>query len=119
VVIDGSTLVETPGGGAATSLGGLLAQGTNIGNFEEDTFSAMPELGLRVNYEISDRWRATVGYSLIYWSQVARAGEQIDSMLNLSQLPPGPLTGAPLPAFRFVTNDFWAQGLDVGVELHY
>ena len=47
---------------------------------------------------------------------VARAGDQIDRMLNLSQLPPGPLDGAPLPRFDFHDSDFWAQGINLSLE---
>jgi hypothetical protein len=58
----------------------------------------------------------TLGYTFLYLSDVARAGDQIDPMINVSQLPPGPLTGAALPDFSFQSSGFWAQGLTFGVE---
>jgi hypothetical protein len=60
-----------------------------------------------------------VGYSLVYWSKVIRAGEQIDLNVNPSQFPPGDLVGAPQPQFRAVTTDFWAQGLNFGLDFRF
>ena len=52
---------------------------------------------------------ATFGYTLLGWSDVLRAGEQIDDALNLTQIPPGTLTGAARPTFPFDATSFWAQ----------
>jgi len=79
----------------------------------------MPELGVSLGYDLTCRLRATVGYTLIYWSNVARPGDQIDTELNASQFPPGELVGAPHPEFRFQTTDFWAQGLNFGLEYRF
>jgi hypothetical protein len=57
-----------------------------------------------------------VGYSFIYWSRVARAVDQIDRDVNITQQPPGPFVGAPRPEFILRTTDFWAQGLNFGLE---
>ena len=50
---------------------------------------------------------------------MARAAEQIDPAVNLSQLDPGGLVGEPRPQFHLKPNDFWAQGLSVGVDFRY
>jgi hypothetical protein len=50
---------------------------------------------------------------------VARAGSLIDLGVNTTGLPPGPLVGPARPAFAFHSSDFWAQGLDFGVEVRY
>ncbi len=94
--------------------GGLLAQQTNAGHYERDTFAVMPELGLTLGYQLSPRLKATVGYSFLYWSRVVRPAEQADQ--RLSQLPDETPTGALLPAASFVFSDFWAQGVNVGFE---
>ena len=116
ITIDGQTTSTVPGSGAATSAGGLLAMPSNIGRYQEDHFTAIPELGATFRYQISPRVHATLGYSLIYWSKVARATEQIDFDLNPTQLPPGPFAGAPRPEYKFTTTDFWAQGINFGLE---
>lgn len=117
--IAGSTTSITPNGTTATNQGGLLAQGTNIGTYESNEFAILPELGIKMNYDFCCRWRASLGYSFLYWSSVMRSGDQIDTGLNLSQLPPGPLTGSPQPRYLGTTNDFWAQGLTFGLEYRF
>jgi hypothetical protein len=79
----------------------------------------MPELGIAVGYDITCRLRVTCGYTILYWSKVVRPGDQIDTQVNPSQFPPGTLTGAPYPQFTPRTTDFWAQGLNVGLELRF
>lgn len=114
--ISGQTVRTVPGAGSATSAGGLLSQPSNIGTHEFDSFTIVPELGLSLKYDITPCLQASVGYSFLYWSKVGRAGEQIDLDVNLTQQPPGPLTGDLRPRYPQSTNDFWAQGLNVGLE---
>ena len=53
-------------------------------------------------------------------STVARAAEQIDPVINVSQFPGDrPLVGRTRPAAKFHGTDFWAQGLSFGLELSY
>ena len=63
------------------------------------------------------------GYSLLWVNTVARAGEQIDPVVNVSQFPirsgNGPLAGPARPAFDFHATDFWAQGVSFGLEMRY
>jgi hypothetical protein len=118
VLIDGSTTTETLGT-TETTPGGLLALPSNMGRYERDSFSGLTELDLRLNYRFACRWRASIGYTLLYWYYVARAGEQIDTTLNLSQLPPGPFVGAARPEFELFTQGFWAQGLNFGLEYRF
>src|SRR5205085_4276977 len=58
--------------------GGLLAVGPNLGRFTRDRFSVVPEVSANVGYWFTPTWRAYVGYNLLYWTNVARPGEQID-----------------------------------------
>jgi hypothetical protein len=116
--INGSTTRIPPAGGAVTtSDAGLFALSSNIGNYNGNQFSVMPELGLTVGYDVTSRLRATMGYTFIYWSQVLRAGEQIDTNINPNLFPP-PTTapGVRQPQFLNSTSDFWAQGLSWGLE---
>lgn len=118
--IDGSTAITVPGGGApAVTAGGLLAQPTNIGMFEQDQFAIVPELGVKLRYCACPGLRMTVGYNFIYWSDVLRPGSHIDTTLNLSQAGGGALVGAARPAFVFEDDNFWAQGISFGVDYHF
>jgi len=116
VIIDGFTS-STAGG---TERGGLLALPTNIGRYSRDTFAIVPELGLKVGYNFTDRLRGFVGYDVLYASSVVRPGDQVDTFVNSSFIPPrGTPVGAPLPRFQFRQTDFWAQGVSFGLEWRY
>jgi hypothetical protein len=120
VFIDGSTTTTVGGGAATTNPGGLLALTTNMETYIHSDFAVIPELGIKLGYNITQRLRATFGYTLIYWSRVARPGDQVDLDLNPSYFPnAGPPTGAARPRFALVTTDFWAQGMDFGLECRF
>ncbi|MGB7326926.1 MAG: BBP7 family outer membrane beta-barrel protein [Rubripirellula sp.] len=121
VRIDGSTVSTDSTGTQVSSSGGLLAQRTNIGIYEQDEFSVIPQLDLNLGYQLTDHLRATVGYTFLYWSNVVRPGDQIDRDLNPALLPPeqDPFTGASRPGFKFDTTDYWAQGISIGGEYRW
>ena len=79
----------------------------------------MSELGISLRRNLNCRLAATFGYSFLYWSRVERAGDQIDTTVNPTQIPPGALAGEARPAFPFNTTDFWAQGVRFGLEYNY
>ena len=119
VLIDGAT-VTTAGGVVDNDPGGMLALTTNMGSYTQNNMAVIPELGVTVGFDISKRFRATFGYTFIYWSTVARAGAQIDKNLNPSYFPNnGPAAGAAQPEFVFVTGDYWTQGMNLGLEFHF
>ena len=141
VAIAGSTEV----GGASdpgTEVGGLLTQRYthpgnatfpgpftvgNIGTYERDEFSMIPEIGATLGYCVTPRFKVTLGYTLLYWSNVVRAGEQIDLDVNAhlldvasidtndaNQVVPG-----DHPRFNFRQSDLWAHGLNFGGEYRW
>lgn len=107
----------------ASAVGGLLALPSNMGNYRQYEFSAIPELGLQVGYQFNPQVRGFVGYNFLYWSDVVRPGDQIDTAVNPAAVPAlrrsRHITGPDLPAFSFRETDFWAQGLTVGAEIRY
>jgi hypothetical protein len=100
-------------------LGGLLAQPTNSGDFSGSDFAILPELGLDLGFQITNNVRAFVGYTLLYWSSVARPGDVIDRGVNPTLFPPGAFTGPHRPAFTFQNTDFWMQGVDFGLQIRF
>lgn len=114
--VTGQTVSTTTAGEVATTAAGLLAQPTNIGSYGWNDFGTVSEFGISMRRKLHCGLVATFGYSLVSWSSVARAGEQIDLGVNTSQIPPGSLDGEARPAFPFVTSDFWVQGLHFGLE---
>jgi hypothetical protein len=111
VTILGSTTVAGPGL-ASTTVGGRFAQPSNIGSFSRDKQIFVPEIGLNASYALARGFSVAVGYSAIYWSRVALAGDQIDTNVNPAQ------TG-PAPVFRFRDTHFWAQGPTIGLRAEW
>ncbi len=115
VRIDGSTVFTDSGGVAESQQGGLLAL-TNIGSFSRNRFTTIPEVGINIGRQVTDRFRASVGYNFMYWSNVVRPGDQFDATVDQTQLP---VAGGPAPVqqpFAFHSSDFWAQGISFGLE---
>lgn len=99
--------------------GGFLALPSNSGHFQDSAFSVVPEANVNVGYQVASWLRAYVGYTFLYWNNVARPGSLVDLSVNSTQLPPGNLTGAARPAFQFHDSDFWAQGVNFGLQARY
>jgi hypothetical protein len=112
---DGTVFAPTPGG--------LLAAPSNIGTYQRNRVGVVPEFGFRVGYCFGPHWRVQVGYTLLFWDQVARAADQIDPGVNLSQTTvtgtPGALVGPARPAFLFRQTDYMAQGVSFMLEYRY
>ena len=123
VNINGST--DTTQNGVTThSIGGLLAQPSNIGHYQRNVFAVVPQLNANLTYQLTPRLRAVAGYSFIYWSRVARAGDQIDLDVNSNLLPNHPPVTGPIgdtrhPQFVFHDTNFWAQGINVGLDYRW
>jgi hypothetical protein len=116
-----------PGAPLLNYAGGIFAQPSNIGTFSRDTFAVLPELDLNVGYQVVNWARVFVGYSFLYVSNVARPGNAINPQLNVTRIPfntdpAGPNlapTGPAQPAFNFNGSNFWAQGMNLGLELRF
>ena len=123
VRISGTTDFADPGFAPVRQQGGLLALPTNIGSYSRDQFSVVPEIGINVGRQVTDRLRVFAGYTFLYWSNVVRPGDQIDVGVNPTQIPtsagPGTLVGEARPAFAFHNTDLWAQGVNLGLELNW
>jgi hypothetical protein len=121
VTIGGSTTTTVPDDPTpVVSPAGMLALGSNSGQFEHDYFSSISELGVRYQHHLCCGWEASIGYTLIYWSDVVRAGEQIDPELNPTEFPPvGAVEGPAHPTFDFHTTGLLAQGLNLGLEKRF
>lgn len=123
VVIDGSTTLN-PAVAGTRAPGGIFAQTSNIGRHNSTVFSVLPELTATWGIQVTPCVRVLAGYTLLYWNRIQRAGDQIDRRLDLAtQLPTSPtftpgVTGA-VPALTSTRTEFWAQGINVGIELKY
>ncbi len=112
---------------------GILVQQTNTGKASQDHFAVVPEVQAQVGVQIVRWLRLFGGYNFLYVSSVVRPGDQIDRNMNSANFPPGFLGVLPPgssslpvaisqpfhPSIPLSTASFWAQGVNVGVELRY
>jgi hypothetical protein len=115
IEIAGFTRLVSPAILTPTLIGGLLAQPSNVGKYTFNNFAVVPEGTITVGYNVTDGIRASIGYTFLYWSNVSRAGDQIDLVVNRSLIP----SNASRPAFVRNHTDFWAQGISFGFEIRF
>jgi hypothetical protein len=107
----------------AIAPGGVYALLSNMGPHFQDRFGIAPQGNLDLTYNLTSNITLKAGYTFLYLNTVARPGNQINPRLNPSQVPTDLTFGTPggpaQPAFQFNTSSFWAQGVNVGVEVRY
>ena len=131
--INGVSVLDNNREGHIETPGGVFALTSNIGQYSQSLFSVVPEIGINAQFALTSRVRACIGYSGLYWSGVARPGEQIDRTINPKLAPTDQdftLSGGPgdnfnpareqsRPRFLDRDNGFWAHGLNFGIEFRY
>ncbi|HUG70348.1 MAG TPA: BBP7 family outer membrane beta-barrel protein [Pirellulaceae bacterium] len=101
--------------------GGVLAQRTNIGRYARDELALIPQLGVTLGWRVTRQFSLTAGYTLVYFSNVVRAGDQISTDVNPNLFPPeaDPFSGPLRPEFAWRESDFWAHGLSFGGDFRW
>lgn len=122
--INGGQTIFYTNGSTASSRGGLLALDSNIGHHSSNRFSVIPEATFNVGYNITPRWRIFVGYNVIYWSNVLRPGNQIDTTLDSARIPNfgstnAVITSNPRPSWTPNYSGYFAQGLNFGLSFKW
>lgn len=119
VTASGFSLRSEPqaGGGVVTSQSdtGLLVRSTNSGSRDYNELAVAPEIHLSLTRHLWNNWDLSIGYQFLYLSRVLRAAEQIDPLLNQSDLTIGGFTGSRRPDPTAVYNDLLAHGITFGV----
>jgi hypothetical protein len=121
VRIDGQTVTVVPATPPSSSVlgGGLLAQPTNIGEYDDSDFAVLPEVGATLLYKLNSCCRVGMGYTFMYLSDVARAGDQVDLTVN-GQLLDGNFPVDPArPSFVLADTSLWIQGLSFMFDYRY
>jgi len=102
---------------------GFFVVGSNQGRFNRDQFTYVPEAEGRIGYQFTPHISMWAGYTLLYWNQMLRSGQQIDPNIDMRQPQifgaTGPVAGAQFPQVLFHESSFWAQGINVGLEFIY
>ncbi|MCC6123535.1 MAG: BBP7 family outer membrane beta-barrel protein [Pirellulales bacterium] len=123
--INGSTAISNIDGSGTPLFFpvGIYAVNPNSGTYQKDTFVMIPQLGLELGYQVTCRTRAYIGYNLLYWGNVLRAGDQIDQNIdprNWANVPPQTAAQAlPFPQYPDRCSAFWAQGINLGLEVRF
>src|SRR5262249_56577755 len=103
--VNGATTALRPDGSTTLFQGGLFALRSNSGRQQRDELAFIPEVGLNVGLQLTRHVKLYTGYSFLWVNTVARAGEQIDPVVNVTQFPirsaNRPLVGPARPAFNF------------------
>jgi hypothetical protein len=122
VDINGGSSSLAPGATSPiTTAGGLFALPSNIGSRDRTVFAVVPEIGATVGYQVTSSLRVFGGYNVLSFTNVARAGEQINRNVNGTFIP-DPTTGTAAgvgtasPLFKHRDSDFYAHGWTAGVE---
>ena len=55
----------------------------------------------------------------MYWSPISRPGDQIDRNISPLQFPGTGQTPASKPEYVQHTCDFWAQGINLGLDYRF
>lgn len=115
VDIAGMSSIQTAGMNPVGLQNGIFARPSNIGTYSRNELSWISELGVSVGYQLTDCLKVMVGYDLLYWSNVARPGDQFDRVVD----PTNPTAPGSRPQPRFDDAGFWAQGVRAGLEFRY
>jgi hypothetical protein len=111
-----TTTIDLSDDSVTVAEGGLLALPTNIGGFSNTRFATFSELGISADYYFGCQLKISAGYTLVYWTELTRTGQQVSLEVNPTQIGGGALVGPPLPGRSQATTDFWAQGFTLGFE---
>lgn len=105
------------------SVGGLFANGSNIGRYSNDEYIVVPEFNAIVGVNLSTRCTATIGYNFLYMSSVVRPGTLINPTVNVAQIPISSQFGSagttPTYTNLFTQQEFFLHGLNFGLTWKY
>jgi hypothetical protein len=86
----------------------------------------MEDVGIKLTYYPVERIKLSLGYSLMFFSDVVRPGDavnlQVDGRLfgpDASEGGIDPPADAVQPAFRFDTTHFYVHGINLGMEYRF
>jgi hypothetical protein len=119
ISIAGQT-IDTIAAVTTTRDGGILAQASNIGTSSHRQASLAAEFGLNLRTKWTSHLSSNVGYSCLFWGNVARPGEQIDMNVNPNLFPPPTAVPGTIGAQRtHRLSDFFAHGLNAGLTYSF
>lgn len=128
--VEGSTTAVV-NGATQTANGGFLAvpgqdqfgNRTNAGRDNTRWFTVAPEVGLTVGAQLTSSIRAYLTYDFLYINNVVRPGDLYSTAINTRFVPSSAFyntsSGPFQPAFRTSRDDFYAHGIEAGLQFSY
>ena len=85
------------------------------GTQTQDVFTFIPEMDFTIGYRFRDHVSFTVGYTFLYFDNVAMAGDQINRNRDTGNI------GANVTpvAYDIVEGSHWVQGVSLGASIDY
>jgi hypothetical protein len=119
--VTGNTIQSTAVGNLINT-GGILTNANNIGKYSHDSFAAVPEFTLKIGYRVTRYMTASIGYDLLYISQVARPGNMVNGQADPRLIPAAPQYGFATnsgPQYLQPQTDFWLMGLTFSMNFTF
>jgi long-subunit fatty acid transport protein len=108
---------------ATTNPGGLLSGPSNQGVYERTRVSVVPEINLKLAYDVNPNIRLSLGYDALYMQHVVRTAQQTSFTNTVTQVEVagtgGTTIGLQQPVVVLKDLDVWVQGINFGLELRY
>lgn len=121
VNIFGSGMAWQPNGGMLRTPYGVFTRPGGVGSWSETEFAVVPQIDLEFSYDVGHGISLFAGYSFLYVSSYASAGDQLDRRIDAPIGPTGSYTASPRAASRpeLETTDFWANGVNLGLRFTF
>ena len=94
--------------GTPTTGYGLLTGPNNVGRHKRDHFAYIPEVDVKIGYQLTPNVLLTLGYNLTFLSSVVRPGTVIN-----------PVVGGGQPTFAYNATSLWMQAATAGFQIRY
>jgi hypothetical protein len=111
------------GGGVGSVVGGVLANAGNIGTYNRDRFAVIPEIGGNIGLAVTRGLTLYTGVSAMYFSDIARPGDQVNPVVSSAAIPFSANYGAPgaprSPFYQIRETSHWLGGVNFGLRLQY
>jgi Putative beta barrel porin-7 (BBP7) len=106
---------------ASSGSQGIFAQPSNSGSHSSTVFAVVPEVEVKLGFDVTPTVRLTLGYDFIYYSSVVRPGYQLNRDLPKGQVfeQGGTSVSSTSPFPLFDRTSFFAQGLSLGVAVRF
>jgi hypothetical protein len=117
-----TSVIDSQPGTVTSGPGGLLSSPLDQGTHSRNRIAFVPEINVKVGYQILPCLRAYVGYDFLYLSNVVRPGQQTTITSTGIQATVAGTTqqiNFSQPAFRFKDSDVTINGINFGVEFRY